>query len=51
MTTEAKEFTNDESESRGMIVKTLGLRHQEVLKRKHAMIRKAIDPPTDHMSD
>ena len=31
--------------------KTLGLHHQEVLKRNHAVIRKATDPPTDHKSD
>ena len=51
MTTEAKEFTNDESESKGTNVKTLGLRHQEALKHNHAVIRKAIDPPMDHKSD
>ena len=51
MTTEAKEFTNNESESWGTIIKTLGLRHQEVLMRKQTMIRKGIDPPTDHKSD
>ena len=51
MTTEAKEFTNDESESIGTIVKTLGLRHQEVLKRNHVVIRKAKDAPIDHKSD
>ena len=31
--------------------KTLGLRRQEVLMRNHAMIQKAMDPPTDQKSD
>ena len=48
---EAKEFTNDESESQGTIVKTLGLRLQEMMMINHAVMRKAIDPPTDHNSD
>ena len=51
MTTEAKELTNDESESLGTIVKTLVLCLQEMLMRNHAMMRKEIDPPTDNKSD
>ena len=31
--------------------KTLGIRLQEVMMRNHAVMRKAIDPPTDHKSD
>ena len=31
--------------------KNLGLRRQEVLMWNHTVIRKAIDPPTDHKSD
>ena len=31
--------------------KTLGLHRQEVLMRNHTVMRKAIDPPTDHKSD
>ena len=34
-----------------MIVKTLGLRRQEVPMQNHTMMRKAIDPPMDHKSD
>ena len=30
---------------------SLGLRCQEVLMQNHTVIRKAIDPPTDHKSD
>ena len=51
MTTKAKEFTNNEIESGGTIVKTLGIHHREVLMWNHTVIRKEIDPPTDHKSD
>ena len=51
MTTEAKEFTNNESESKGTIVKNLSLHCQEVLMRNHTVMRKEIDPPQDHKSD